>query len=99
VLDDRSTGSLSQAFSGLPDEDRLRVLEGLRSLPGEIGLVSFRRLVPIMAALDSGRRLNLLTAEAVASALVLDADLAVTTRSPLLDDACARLGVHVMVVN
>jgi hypothetical protein len=52
-----------------------------------------------MAALDSGRRLNLLTAEAVASALVLDADLAVTTRSPLLDDACARLGVHVMVVN
>lgn len=95
VLDDRSTGSLTQAFLRLPEEDQQRVREGLRSLPNEIGLLGFRRLVPIMAALDGGRRLNLLTAEAIAAALVLDADIAVTTRSPLLDGACERLGIQV----
>lgn len=95
VFDDRSTGPLSRAFVQLPDEDQHRVREELRSLPEEIGLLSFRRLVPIMAAIHSVRRLNLLTAEAVAAALVLDADLAVTTRSSLLDDACDRLGIMV----
>lgn len=99
VLDDRSTGSLSRDFDRLPAEDQQRVREGLLSLPNEIGLLSFRRLVPIMAALDSVRRLNLLTAEAVAAAVVLDADIAVTTRSPLLDDAYERLGIQVSRIN
>ena len=67
-------------------------------MPAEIGLVSLRRLVPVMTTLDSGRRLNLLTAEAVASALLLDADLAVTASSPLLDDVCDRLGIHVHLI-
>ena len=98
VLDDRSTGSLTRAFLRLPEEDQQRVREGLRSLPNEIGLLSFRRLVPIMAALEGVRRLNLLTAEAVAAALVLDADIAVTTRSPLLDGACERLGIQVHLI-
>jgi hypothetical protein len=98
VLDQRSNGSLSQAFARLPDEDQQRVREGLRSLPAEIGLVSLRRLVPVMAALDGRRRLNLLAAEAVAAALVLDADIAVTTRSVLLDDACDRFGVTVRLI-
>jgi hypothetical protein len=98
VLDDRSGGSLTQAFNRLPGDDQQRVRAGLRLLPAEIGLLSFRRLVPVMAALDSGRRLNLLTAEAVASSLLLDADIAVTTRSPLLDDACERLGIQVHLI-
>lgn len=49
-----------------------------------------------MAALGNDRPLNLLTAEAGAAALVLDADIAVTTRSPLLDEACDRVGVEVL---
>jgi hypothetical protein len=56
---------------------------------------SLRRLVPIMTVLNTGRRLNLLTGEAVAAAVALDADVAVTTRSALLNDACDRLGIQV----
>jgi hypothetical protein len=95
VLDPTSAGTLSRAFADLTTEGQERVGAGLHSLPAEIGLVSLRRLVPVMTALDSGRRLNLLTAEAVAAALLLDADIAVTTRSSLLDGACDRLGIPV----
>ena len=99
VLDDRSTGSLTQAFNRLPGDDQRRVREGLLVLPAQIGLLSFRRVVPVMAALDSGRRrLNLLTAEAVASAVLLEADIATTTRSSLLDDTCQRLGIQVHLI-
>jgi hypothetical protein len=98
VLDPTSAGAMSRAFAELSQEGQRRVEAGLHSLPAEIGLVSLRRLVPVMTALDSGRRLNLLTAEAVASALLLDADIAVTTRSPLLDDACDRLGIQVHLI-
>jgi hypothetical protein len=51
-----------------------------------------------MAALQVGRQLNLLTAEAVAVAVVLDASIVVTTDSPLLSDTCARLGIEMGVV-
>jgi hypothetical protein len=43
-------------------------------------------------------QLNLLTAEAVAAALVIDADGAVTTNSPLLAQAASCAGVHVELV-
>ena len=99
VFDERSTGSLSRAFAGLADDEQERVRDGLHSLPAEIGLASLRKLVPVMAALDRGRRLNLLTAEAIAAALVLDADIVVTTRSALLDDACDRVGVEVVLIS
>jgi hypothetical protein len=98
VLDPTSAGTLSRAFADLSREGQERVEAGLQALPAEIGLVSLRRLVPVMTALDSGRRLNLLAAEAVASALLLDADIAVTTRSPLLEDACDRLGIQVHLI-
>lgn len=99
VLDGRSTGALTQAFNRLPADDQGRVREGLVVLLAEIGLLSFRRVVPVMAALDSGqRRLNLLTAEAVASAVLLEADIATTTRSSLLDDTCQRLGIQVRLI-
>jgi hypothetical protein len=48
-----------------------------------------------MSALTVGRRLNLLTAEAIAAAVVLDASIVVTTDSALLTDACTRVGVEV----
>ena len=100
VLDNRSTGALTQAFNRLRADDQRRVQEGLRLLPAEIGLLSFRRLVPVMAALDSGqRRLNLLTAEAVGAALLLEAEITITTRSELLEDACDRLGIQVHVIS
>jgi hypothetical protein len=93
--DTASSGALSRVFSELDPSSQARVLDATVSLPSEITLPSLRRLVPIMIVLDTGRRLNLLTGEALAAAVALDADVAVTTRSPLLDAACQRLGVHV----
>jgi hypothetical protein len=61
----------------------------------ESGL-SLRRLVPVMAALRG--QLNLLTAEAGAAAIVLDAPIAVTTGSDLLDRTAAQVGVTVQKV-
>ena len=42
--------------------------------------------------------LNLLTAEAVAAAVVLDAPIAVTTYSDLLNRTAAQVGVDVQIV-
>ena len=58
-----------------------------------------RRLVPLMTRLDVGRRLNMLTAEAVAAALALGGTLRVTTESELLGDACRVLRIEVQVVS
>ena len=69
----------------------------LDQLPAEIGLLSMRRLVPVMAALPG--QLNLLTAEAVAAAVVLGARIAVSTASPLVTTAADSVGVSVDVVD
>ena len=68
----------------------------LDQLPAEIGLLSLRRLVPVMAALPG--QLNLLTSEAVAAAVVLGARIAVSTASPLLAAAASSVDVIVDVV-
>jgi hypothetical protein len=47
-----------------------------------------------MRALRVSRPLNLLSAEALAAALVLDAALVVSTDSPLLREAADELGVE-----
>lgn len=91
-------GALSSAIDALPADRRERVAVALDALPQEIGLLDMRRLVPIMRGLP-GRRLNFLTAEAVAAALALGAGVRVTTDSPLLRDACRAVGVDVQVVS
>jgi hypothetical protein len=90
-------GALSRHVSALRDEERLRVLSALSYLPSEVGLLSLRRLVPVMAAL--GGQLNLLTAEAIAAAVVLQAEIVVTTNSPLLTQAAEAAGVTVRIVS
>ena len=64
-----------------------------------IGILSPRTLVPIMAALQTQRRLNFLNAEALALSLAAEASIAVRTDSPLLRDACAALHVGYRVVD
>jgi len=68
----------------------------LDRLPAGIGLLSMRRLVPVMAALSG--QLNLLTAEAAAALVVLGARIAVSTASPLLAAAANSVDVIVDVV-
>ena len=89
-------GSLSRTLDALSEAERIRVRLSLEVLPLSIGLLSLRRLVPVMAALPG--QLNLLTAEAVAAAIVLDAPIAVTTDSDLLDRTAAQVGVDVQTV-
>lgn len=48
-----------------------------------------------MTSLHTPRRLNLLAAEALATAILLDATIAVTTESDLLSEACSALGVPI----
>lgn len=91
-------GALSSAMDLLSPERRARVAGALDALPQQIGLLDMRRLVPIMRRLP-GRRLNFLTAEAVAAALALDAAIRVTTDSRLLHDACQAVAVDVRVVS
>ncbi len=91
---DRSfSGALASAVDALAPAQRARVLASLERLPEEVGLLGMRRLVPVMRRLDVGRRLNFLTAEAVAAATSLGAGLRVTTESRLLSDACHALGI------
>lgn len=90
-------GALSRALAASSEDEQRRVQNALDQLPAEIGLLSMRRLVPVMAALPG--QLNLLTAEAVAAAVVLGARIAVSTASPLLTAAADSVGVTVDVVD
>jgi hypothetical protein len=85
-------------MNNLTVDQQAKVIGSVQRLPPQVGLLSLRELVPVMAALQVGRQLNLLTAEAVAVAVVLDASIVVTVDSPLLSDSCARLGIEVRVV-
>jgi hypothetical protein len=94
VRDRHSAGSLSRRVEALAPEVRREVLASLDSLPPFVGIQSPRVLVPIMAKLSADiRRLNHLNAEALASALVLGADIRVVVAPQLLSSACATLGI------
>jgi hypothetical protein len=91
-----SPGALSRVLVALSEREQRQARDGLEELPEEIGLLSLRRLVPVMRALPG--QLNLLTAEAVAAASVLQAPLMVTTDSSLLNAAAEASGVTVNLV-
>jgi hypothetical protein len=98
LRDPASTGALNRAFRQLSVAQQARVAAALDELPSGIGLLSLRLLVPIMTSLDVGRPLNLLTSEAVAAALVLDATITVTTTSELMSQSCDRLGIDLRML-
>jgi hypothetical protein len=75
------------------------ILESLDQLPDRIGLLGWRRLVPVMSVLDIGRTLDLLAAEALAVGLVVGADIGVTTDAPLVREGAATLGLGYRVIH
>ena len=93
------SGALSSAVSALPRGRQAHVEAGLEALPPEVGLLGMRRLVPVMRRIDVGRRLNFLTAEAVAAAVILGGALRVTTESRLLSDASGVLRIDYQLVS
>lgn len=73
------TGSLSGRIASLAEPERQLFLQKIASLPESIGLIGPRTLVPIMAALRTPRRLNYLSAEALALALAAEATIVLRT--------------------
>ena len=96
--DPMAAGSLSTMVANLPAAAKDSLLASLDDLPPEIVVPGPRLLVPVMGALRLRRRVNHLTAEALAAAMVSGAGVRVTTEAPLLRGACDELGIHLDVV-
>lgn len=92
IATSRIEGSLSRRFAGLGEDGQSRVKAQLDDL-SNVEIIGAKELVPVMSALATVATVNLLTADAVATALVLDAPILVSTQSALLDQAAAVAGV------
>ncbi len=69
-------------------------------LPDDVGLLSLREIVPVMGELSSTHRLNLLSLEALGTAVYLDADVLVALHNdgPLLRTAVTSVGLDYSTV-
>jgi hypothetical protein len=94
----RVDGALSRRFAVLSDARRNHIRGLLDDLPDRMELVHQRFLVPPMSALASVMLVNLLNAEAVATALILDASIVVTTDSALLGRAAGVASIDVTII-
>lgn len=87
------TGRLSRRLELLTAPEARRITAALDELPAEVGLLSLRVVVPVMQALRVRQTLNMLSAEALAAAVILEASLLVSVDSPLLRAGAADLAV------
>jgi hypothetical protein len=85
-------GVLSGPFAALPPGRREQALAAVLELPDEIGLVSLRKLAPVIGRLRGRHQLNILGMEALAASVFLQAAVALSTRSPRLEDALVAEG-------
>jgi len=69
------------------------VTDALTDLPDWIGILSPRVTVPVMLALGVRRQPNLLSAEALAVALLVDGSILVTTDAPLIRSGAEDIGL------
>lgn len=93
-------GALSGPIASLPPDLRTQIVRRLIDLPAEIQILSGRELAWTMAGLVQTHRLNYLTLEALATAVVTRATLVVSERaeSPHLVAACRVERVNVKLV-
>lgn len=91
-------GSLSGEFAALDPGRRSQAQASLERLPDAIGLIRSRTVVPVMAALRVKRQLNMLTAEALAVALVTGGRLLVSVESQLLAAGADDLRLSYLVL-
>jgi hypothetical protein len=98
----RAGGALSGPFAVLPPERRRRAVEAVLSLPEDIGLLSLRQLGPVIGDL-AGRHppMNILTREALAATVTLDATLLMAegNENRTLAEAVVREGLEVAVLS
>lgn len=94
------SGALSGPFTELPPRLLPQALQTLLELPDEIGLVSLRTLAPLIGRLRTRhRQLNLLSVEALAAALHLNADVYLLTPSPPLQEALSAEGRQAIILD
>ena len=99
ALSSTVSGTLSGSLAELPPKLIPQALHSLLELPEEIGLVSLRTLAPLIGRLRSHhRQLNLLSVEALAAALHLNADVYLLTPSPPLQQALAAEGRQAVIM-
>jgi hypothetical protein len=91
-------GVLSRPFAELPIPLRDRVINTVLELPDEIGLVSLRELGPAIARLRHDHQLNILSIEALAAAIHLDAHVYISAPSPLLESALSQQHIKVKIL-
>lgn len=97
----RTAGRLSGPFLALPPARRRRALTAVLSLPQEIGLLSLRRLGPVIGELAQRHPpMNALTREALAAAVVLEAEVLMAggNENFVLATGVAEEGLHARVV-
>lgn len=89
------TGTLSRRLAQLPESVRH---ERIDDLPDWIGLLGPRLVVPVMATIATRRQPNVLTAEALAVAVITESSLVVSADAPLLRSGAADLGINYRVL-
>lgn len=97
----RSGGALSGPFAALPPDRRRVAVAAVLSLPEEVGMLSPRRLGPVIGDL-AGRHppMNILTREALAAAVSLRASVVMAegNENRALADAAVREGLQFEVI-
>jgi hypothetical protein len=95
---------LSSALTGRRGGVLSRLLEDielpsevLEELPDLVRVLDMRALIPMMSGFSAAFRLNLLAAEALAAAEMLDADIVVGQDTPRLREACRVRGITYLV--
>lgn len=96
--DPTSQGSLTRMVALLPLPARNALYVLLDDLPAAIVVPGPRVLVPVMGALGLRRRVNYLTAEALAAAVINEARIRVTVETELLRSACEELNIPLDVL-
>ena len=87
-------GALLAPLQALPPKQRDRALAALLELPEEIELLGLRDLGPVIGRLRQRHALNVLAAEALAAAVVLDAAVYLSAPSPRLEQALQAEGLR-----
>jgi hypothetical protein len=92
-------GVLARPFAELPTPLRDRAIQTLLELPVEIGIVSLRELGPSIARLRPDHELKILSIEALAAEIHLDAHVYISAPSPLLESALSQQHIKVKVLS
>jgi hypothetical protein len=95
IASGRTNRALGGLFADVDSPTRDLVQQSLKRLPDEILCPEPKAVVPVMAEISTVINANFINLEALALAVLLDADLAVSTDSPLINHGAQLLHLNV----